>query len=175
MRRALAAVLLLAGALAGCDEPQTIITHVDKRTTFTGNQVAVMGAGGALPVEIHGAPLEGMGPAEVIRLLKMPSGFSQATRFAAIAPGAEVQFRIVLHFNPQGGPNAFTDCQRLAPARTDTPKAEGFSVNLTFCEDDRWLAHGFMQYPKGRADEPDLVARAFEQLLMAILREEADR
>ena len=53
---------------------------------------------------------------------------------------------MVLHFNPQGGPNAARDCSFTEETRTNAlPENRIFSMTLTICEGPAWKAHGFLQ------------------------------
>lgn len=160
--------------LAACDQPLTIITHVDRIPSFHASQLPVMG-GAAFPVEVHGAPLEGITAAEAVGLLKVPQGMAQETRFAIVPPGAGTQFRLVLHFNPSGPPNGYHDCRHTAPATTRPPAAVGFTVNATFCEGEKWLAHGYMRVPEIAPEEREDFTGALRQLLFVMLREEQDQ
>ena len=172
-RSVIAAALLLAA----CDEP-TVITHVDRRPGFKlGDLWAIQDARG-IPVEIHGRAFSHVSDRELAEALRPPASSAQEVAFYATPPGSwqgREGWRLVLHFNPQGAPNAYKDCQRVEEARTNASPSGSFTVNASFCRGERWEAHGYMQVLE--IDDGDLEAfsETMRTLMMAIFREEPDR
>jgi hypothetical protein len=172
-RRLLAAVLLLAG----CDEP-TVITHVDKRSHMRLNDLWTMQDARGLPVEVHGTPFANVGARAIAEAIRPPGGSAQEVRFHAVPPGSWVgghPWRLVLHFNPQGPPNARADCRLLSEARTDAPSPGRFSVNASFCNGAEAEAHGFLQAMQIEAGDLAAFSDVMRQLMLAILHEEKGR
>ena len=171
------AVLLLAALLAGCDEP-TVITHVGKLGHMRLNDLWTMQDARGLPVEIHGAPFAGISDRGVAEAIRPPGGSAQEVRFYAAPPGGwrgGHPWRLVLHFNPQGAPNAPADCRLAAEARTNPPPAGRFAVNATFCNGEQWQAHGFLQALEVEEGDMEAFADMMRQLMLAIFHEEKDR
>ncbi|MEO1492734.1 MAG: hypothetical protein AAFV19_11330 [Pseudomonadota bacterium] len=163
--------------LAGCDEP-TIISHVDKLAHMSKDDLWTMQDGRGIPVEIHGSPFNRITDREVAEVLRPPGGASQEVRFYATPVGSWTgghPWRIVLHFNPQGAPNSFSDCQLTREARTNARPEDGFTVNVSFCKDDQWQAHGYLQVLKIEDGDTDALGNTLQQVMLAIFREEPDR
>jgi len=177
MRLPILAALGLAAVLAACDDG-TVITHVDKLPHMKETDLVTMQEGGAILVEIHGAPWKGATDDELAPALKPPAGGAQEVRFRAVPPGQWVQgrgHRLVLHFNPIGAPNSVHDCRATAELQTGAPKETGFTVNASFCTQDNWVAHGFLQATKTEAGDWGEYTRVMQNLFLAIFREEKDR
>lgn len=176
MRKFLALFGLLM--LTGCDEP-TLITHVDRLSHMTQDELFVMQGTQGIPVEFHGRPFQNdVTPAELAGAMRPPGGSAQGVRFHAVAPGSGRGghgWRLVLHFNPQGGaPNSFHDCKLTSEAVTAGVPVEGFSVNATFCKGSEWQAHGFMKVLEIADGDRDAFARVMKQLFLAILPKHSD-
>lgn len=163
--------------LAGCDEP-TVISHVDKLSHMRLNDLWTMQDARGLPVELHGAPFAHVTDSEIVEAIRPPGGTAQEVRFYAAPPGSWKgghPWRLVLHFNPQGPPNAPADCRLLEEARTKPPPAGSFAVNATFCEGDAWQARGFLEALKVEDGDLDAFADMMRQLMLTMLHEEKDR
>jgi hypothetical protein len=163
--------------LAACDEP-TLITHVGKLGHLQLDDLWTMQDARGLPVEVHGRPFAHVTDIAIAEAIRPPAGAAQEIRFYPVPPGswqAGNPWRLVLHFNPQGAPNARADCRRLAEARTNPPPAGRFTVNATFCDGPDWQAHGYLQVLEARESDLAAFADAFRQLLLAIFHEEKDR
>ena len=163
--------------LAACDDP-TVITHVGKLSHMRLNDLWTMQDARGLPVEIHGAPFAHVSDAELAGAIRPPAGSAQEVRFHAAPPGSwrgGHPWRLVLHFNSQGAPNARADCRRVAEARTDPPAVGRFTVNASFCNGPHWQAHGFLQALE--VEDGDLAAFAdmMQQLMLAIFHDAKDR
>jgi hypothetical protein len=170
--RALAPILILAA----CDDP-TIITHVDKLSHMRLNDLLTMQDAGAVPVEIHGDPFQGASRGRIAGSMRPPSGGPQGIRFQAVGPGAWAphrDWRIVLHFNPNGPPNSQQDCKRRTEADTAPRPNTGYSVNFTICKGEAWQAHGFLQAPDTGQDDLEVFSDHMVQLMMAIFAENSD-
>ncbi len=177
-RAVLASAMAAALGLAACDGSETVITHVDRRGTFSRDDLWGMQDGRGIPVEVHGSPFRRVSDRELIEALRPPGGAAQGITYYARPPGGWMQghpTRLVLHFNPQGGPNSVADCKRTAEARTNPPHERGFTVTATFCDGADWEAQGYMEAL--HVDDGDLEAFAdmMAQLMLAILREDKDR
>ena len=157
--RAVLALLLVAA----CDEP-TVITHVDKRSHMRLNDLWTIQDARGVPVEVHGAPFAHVSDRQIAEAIRPPGSWQ-----------AGHPWRLVLHFNPQGAPNAQADCRRLAEARTNPAPAGRFTVNASFCNGPDWQARGFLQALE--VEDGDLAAFAdmMRQLMLAIFHEEKDR
>jgi hypothetical protein len=163
--------------LAGCDEP-TIISHVGKMPHMRVEELWTMQTARGIPVEIHGSPFAHVSDREIAEAVRPPAGSAQEVTFYATPPGTWKDghpWRLVLHFNPQGAPNAPQDCRRVSEARTNPPADGSFTVNAVFCNAERWQAHGYLQALE--VEDGDLAAfsEMMRQLLQAIFREEKDR
>lgn len=141
MKRSLPALLCLAGALAGCEEPA--VSNVARREMITAKHLAAMQeAGGAVFVEIHGAPWPGADPAEVAGTLRMPEGPGRGVRFRPVPPGQGLVGdgeRLVMLFNPKGKPDSGRDCRAESELETASPPTDGFTVQATFCRGTEWV------------------------------------
>ena len=142
MKRSLPALLCLAGALAGCEEPA--VSNVMRREMITAKQLVAMqeASGGAILVEIHGTPWPGADPAEVAGTLRMPEGPGRGVRFSAVPPGHGLigdGDRLVLLFNPKGKPDSERDCRATGEIETAAPGRDGFTVQATFCRGTEWV------------------------------------
>ena len=84
-------------------------------------------------------------------------------------------YRLVLHFNARGAPNAAADCRLLAEAPTNPPSPGRFTVNATFCEGPAWQAHGFLRALEIEDGDMDAFANMMRQLMLAIFHEQKDR
>lgn len=170
-------VLALGLALAACDDNPTIITHVDKLSHMTLDQLWTMQDSQGIPVEIHGTPFAGTTDRDLAEALEAPAA-AHSVAFHPQAVGAlhgGHGYRLVLHFNPQGAPNSYEDCRRVEEARTRAPAPEGFTVNATFCKGDQWQAHGYLQAPKQPPGDLAEYARVMRVLFSVMLNEEKDR
>lgn len=177
MRLRIPAALCLAAALAACDDG-TVITHVDKLPHMKETDLVTIQEAGAILVEIHGAPWKGATDDELAQALKPPAGGAQEVRFRAVPPGQWVQgrgHRLVLHFNPIGAPNSVHDCRATEEIRTGAPAETGFTFNASFCTQDNWVAHGYLQATKTQAGDWAEYTRVMQNLFLAIFREEKDR
>lgn len=168
-------IIGLAALLAACDEA-TVISHVDRLSHMTRSDLFRMQDGRGIPVEFHGLPFPGVAPEALSAALRGPTG-TEAVRFYPAAPGGDAPragWRLVLHFNPAGPPNAVEDCRRRAPAETRPPQEKGFTVNASFCEGDAWQAHGYLQALEARGDDLGGFTDAMRQLFLAIFPENTD-
>lgn len=174
-RGGLALAVLL---VAACDDG-TIISHVDRDPHVTVGDLWAMQEAGAVPTEVHGTPFANVTDADLAEALRPPNGSAQEVRFRAMPvghwTGSGHGQRVVLHFNPTGAPNAQSDCQRVERARTDPPLAMGFSVNMSLCNGDRAIAHGFLQARKSAALDWEEYTRVMKALMSNIFREEPNR
>jgi hypothetical protein len=166
MRFSIAAVMAgLATLLGGCED-RTIVTRIDKRIDDIRSYIAPMAAGG-IPVEIYGAPFDGVTPQEIVNRLRLPGSWPPDYRFRV----ADVPFRrgrLVLSFNQSGSPNGRALCAG-APPPPLPPKTEGFTVTASFCNGDRLLTTGHMEALNTRADDPEAFRRVMTSLLQQIL------
>jgi hypothetical protein len=175
MRR-LAAVLAMLG-LSACDEP-TIITHVDKLDHMSVSDLWALQDGQGIPVEIHGAPFSHVTDDALAEALRPPGGSAQEVRFYAVPAGVWQgghAWRLVLHFNPQGAPNAFHDCKLTAEVPTNPPTSLGFTVNATFCKADAWQAHGYLQALKTEDGDLEGFRNVMQALMAEVFREGPDQ
>jgi hypothetical protein len=170
-------LLIVSALLAGCDDP-TVITHVGKLGHMRLSDLWAMQDARGLPVEMHGAPFAHVTDQEVAAAIRPPGGAAQEVRFHAVPPGSwkgEHAWRLVLHFNPQGPPNAPADCRLPEEARTRPPPGGSFTVNATFCNGADWQAHGYLQALSIEDGDLDAFGDMMGQLMLAIFHEEKDR
>lgn len=166
-------LLLVLALLSGCDEP-TVISHIDRLDHMTADQLWTMQDGRGIPVEVHGSPFRRIPDREVVEVLRPPAGASQDVNYYAAPVGSWTgghPWRIVLHFNPQGAPNSFSDCQLTREARTNARPENGFTVNVSFCKEDRWQAHGYMQVLKIEDGDTEALGDVMQQVMLAIFAE----
>jgi len=177
LSRAPVRILALALPIAACDDG-TVITHVDKLSHVSAGDLVVMQEADGLRVEVHGIPWKGATDDELASRLKAPSGQAQEVRFTAVPPGQWVNgrgHRLVLHFNPNGPPNSQHDCRATAEMRTGVPTEVGFTVNATFCTQDQWIAHGYLQATKTEPGDWAEYTRVMEALFLNILAQPKDQ
>lgn len=180
MRRPAArcAALALVGLVAACDDG-TVVSHVGRDPHVAIGDLRAMQEAGAVPVEVHGAPFANVTDADLAQALRPPSGPAQDVRFRAMPvghwTGSRHGQRVVLHFNATTPPNAPRDCRLVERARTDPPLAVGFSVNMSLCNGDRAIAHGFLQATKAPPGDWEEYTRVMRALMLNIFREEKDR
>lgn len=170
-------LLLALALLAGCDEP-TVISHVDRLGSVTADDLWTMQDGRGVPVEIHGRPFDRITDREIAEVLRPPGGSSQGVKFYTTPVGSWKgghPWRIVLHFNPQGAPNSFHDCKLIREARTNARQENQFSVNVSFCKNDTWEAHGFLKVLSISDGDTEALGNALQSLMLAIFREEPNR
>lgn len=170
------AVIASCLMLTACDDP-TIISHVDRRPHMAMSDLWAMQDGRGIPVEIHGSPFRNVTDADLAGALRPPARAGQSTQFYARPVGSWQgghAWRLVLHFNPRGGPNAYQDCRRSVEADTDEAPAESYSVNLSFCKDNDWQAHGYMRVLDAKAGELEPFSTHMQALMLAIFAENAD-
>ena len=170
----LACALLAVGLLASCDEP-TVISNVDKLPHMTLQDLWTMQDGRGIPVEIHGKPYRIATHRDLADAIRPPAGSAQGVKFYATPAGSWTgghAWRMVLHFNPSGPPNAYQDCKRETVAVTAERPETGFSVNVSFCKRDEWQAHGYLQVLKSTEGDYEAYSNHMATLLSAIFRED---
>ncbi len=168
--------LIALALLAACDEA-TVITHVDKLSHMSMDDLVVMQDAQGIPVEVHGVPFAGVSANQLAAALRPPAGAAQSFRFHAVPPGnghGTHGWRLVLHFNPQGAPNAVHDCKLTAEAKTASRPEKGYSINASFCKGPDWQAHGYLQAPQATHGDLDGFGNAMTQLMLTIFRENSD-
>lgn len=171
--------IALLGALtvAGCDEPTTI-SHVDRMPDMVLDALWKIQDPRGIPVEIHGSPFHRITDADLVALLAVPAGAPQDITFYVIPAGsAETGYpwRLVLHFNPQGPPNAARDCALTAEARTNALPDGAFTMNAVFCKEKLWQAHGFLEVHEIADGDREAFTRHFQSLISAIFSAEPNR
>ncbi|MEM9063622.1 MAG: hypothetical protein AAGD13_24455 [Pseudomonadota bacterium] len=169
-------VMCIAGALAlaGCDEP-TVISDVDRLPHMTLKDLWTMQDGRGIPVEIHGKPYRVATHRDLADAIRPPDGSAQGVTFYATPVGSWTEghaWRMVMHFNPSGPPNAYQDCKRDSEAVTAERPETGYSVNVSFCKEDEWQAHGYLQVLKSTEGDYESYTDAIATLLSAIFRED---
>ena len=172
-----AIAFIMIGILSACDEA-TEISHVDRLPNMVLDELWKIQDPRGIPVEIHGSPFRRITDADLTALLKVPANAPQDISFYPIPAGsseAGYPWRLILHFNGQGPPNAVRDCAMTAEARTNALPEKGFSMNLVFCKDKLWQAHGFMQVHKIEDDDREAFTTHFQSLLSAIFQKETNR
>lgn len=165
-------------ALAACDEAGPVISHVARQGGFDAETLWTIQNARGIPVEIHGRPFDGITDLQLVELLRPPAGSSQDVTFYPRPPGGWVDgypWRLVLHFNPQGAPNAAEDCARIAEAPGNPPAGGGFTLNAVFCQGKEWQAQGYMDAPEIRAGDLAALSDGLASLMQAIFREEPDK
>ncbi len=178
MRKTAQVIAFMAlGLLSACDEA-TEISHVDRLPNMVLDELWKIQDPRGIPVEIHGSPFHRITDADLTAILKVPADAPQDISFYPIPAGsadAGYPWRLILHFNQQGPPNAVGDCAMTAEARTNAPPENGFSMNLVFCKAKLWQAHGFMQVPKIEDGDRAAFTAHFQSLLSAIFQKETNR
>jgi hypothetical protein len=153
----------IAALLSGCED-RTVVTRVDKRFDDTRSYIVPMAAGG-LPVEVIGAPFDGLTAEEIVARLRMPGSWPADIRFR---PAQGERGRLVLAFNPSGPPNGRALCSGARPAPLPA-RAEGFVVTASFCNGDTLVATGHMEALNTRAEDPEAFRRVMTSLFLQIL------
>ena len=170
-----AAIAVAAAILvSGCDDA-TVISHVDKMPNMKLDDLWTMQDGRGIPVEIHGQPFRTGSDLTLAEALRPPAGVAEGVKFYSAPVGTWKgghAWRLVLHFNPRGGPNAYEDCKRDAEAVTNELPAEGYSVNVSFCKADEWQAHGFLKVLKGDGSDTQAYSDAMATLMSAIFQDD---
>ena len=164
----------MAAVLSGCDEP-TVISNVDKLPHMTLEDLWTIQDGRGIPVEIHGKPFRVSTHRELAESIRPPGGVSKGIKFYSTPVGSWKEghaWRMVLHFNPSGPPNAFEDCKRDREAVTAERPESGYSVNVSFCKEGDWQAHGFLKVLESEDRDFEVYANAMATTLSAIFRED---
>lgn len=173
-RFGLAGLIGLTVALAACDDGGWTITRVDKREPITLGTLWTLQDGQGLPVEIHGRPWRTT-DIEIAEAIRPPAGTSQETVFYARPPGAwvgGVGHRMVLHFNPNGPPNAYHDCGYVTETQTRAPTETGFSVMVSLCKANAWSAQAFLEAPKVASGDMAAFTKLMQNVLTEMLKKE---
>lgn len=163
----------LAGLLAACDEPW-LISHVDRLSHVSIRDLWTEKGPDGFPVEIHGFPFKGVSADRLAEALRAPTAASGVT-FTSVPVGTynrDHGWRMVMHFNPAGAPNAQVDCKRSTPAQTAPLPTKGYSVNVSFCDGSDWQAHGFMKVLSAEPGDLQTYSQRMQALLSEIFREE---
>lgn len=169
MAFAVAAALILTG----CDEP-TVISHVDRNPDITMDQLWTMQDSRGIPVEIHGAPFRVSTDQELAEAIRPPGSVAQGVKFYSAPVGSWAGahgYRLVLHFNPSGAPNPYRDCQLEQEAVTAERPDAGYSVNLTFCKENKWEATAFLKVLEAEERDFEAYANAIGTTFLAIFKE----
>ena len=168
--------LALGLMLAACDEA-TVITHVDRMPHMVISDLWQMQDSRGIPVEIHGAPFARIPDRAIAEALRAPAAAGQGIQFYSAPVGAWQgghAWRLVLHFQPQGGPNAQRDCQLTEEARTNKRPEGGFTVMASFCKEGEWQAHGFLKALTIEDGDLEAFANMMQALMAEIFREAKD-
>ncbi|MEM1159602.1 MAG: hypothetical protein AAGJ28_01595 [Pseudomonadota bacterium] len=172
----IARALTLGLLVAACDEP-TVISLVDRVPNMKVEDLWQMQDSRGIPVEIHGSPFNRISDREIAEALRAPAAAGDGIKFYS-APAGNWQgghaWRLVLHFQPQGGPNSTYDCSLTEEARTNARPEGGFTVHATFCKEDLWQAHGYLQALKIEENDMEAFADMMQALLFEIFREAPD-
>ena len=165
MRRIKPFLCCVAMVLAGCGDPR--ITQVQRRLMVMEQDLPKMSGRHHMLVEIHGSPWPGADRSEVAGTIRMPDGPSKNLRFVLVKPGESRlggEDRLVLHFNPTGGPDSVKDCHARSELPSDPPSTSGFTVNVTVCRGDEWMLRAVME---SGANDKDWLAyyQAFQAVL----------
>ena len=174
LRQALVIAMLLP--LAACDEEPATITLADRRSDLVADDLWKLQDARGIPVEIHGAPFRRVSDADLAGAMKVPAQIQQDISFYATPTGgAGHAWRIVLHFNPQGPPNASRDCSFNQETPTNALPDRGFAMHFVICQRDDWKAHAFLEVRD--IEDGDLAAfqRHIQNVISEIFREEKDR
>lgn len=159
--------------LGSCDEPH-VISYVDRAPDLVLEDLWQLQDPRGIPVEVHGTPFRRISDQALVETLKMPAGGPQEVRFYVTQPGGTHPFRLVLHFNPQGAPNAARDCALTDEARTNAGPPDGYTMNAVFCASEVWKAHGHIEVLEIADGDMEKFADYFRTLMQAIFREEKD-
>jgi hypothetical protein len=142
----------LVGSLMACDD--VTISQQGRRAFLNAGDLAKMQEASGSLIEIHGAAWPGATPEELASTLRSPN--NPEVRFRAVRPGAWVVGsgkRIVLHFNPVGGPNSNADCLTTQELETKVPTGRGFTVNASFCRGTEWIVRAYMTVGSVETDD----------------------
>lgn len=163
-----------AMVVSGCDEP-TVISHVDKLPHMKLDDLWTMQDGRGIPVEIHGNIWRNSTDRALAEAIRPPAGVAKGVKFYS-APVGSWQgghaWRMVMHINPQGPPNAFADCKLTEEAQTAERPETGYSINISFCKKEEWHAHAFLQVLKSEPGEFEPYSNAMATTLSAIFQED---
>ncbi|MEO1291706.1 MAG: hypothetical protein AAFV62_02560, partial [Pseudomonadota bacterium] len=134
-------------ALAGCDDGDTI-DRVSRDVGFDNQMIMAMAKDGPIPVEVFGAPWDGIAAEDVAANLRMPNALPPEIRFQSVTPGtrpARDPSKLVLIFNGINPPDQTVSCTLPPDAReTGAPRAEGFDVFAVFCGGSGAMGSGFL-------------------------------
>ena len=158
---------------AGCDDA-TVITHVDRRPDITMDQLWTMQDPRGIPVEIHGSPFRVSTDQELAEAIRPPGSAAQGVKFYSSPVGSWKGghgYRLVLHFNPNGAPNDYRDCRLEQEATTADRPESGYSVNLTFCKEDKWQATAFLKVLESEERDFEAYANAIGATFLAIFQD----
>ncbi len=170
-------ILALAALVGGCDDP-TVISHVDRLDGVEIDDLWTMQDSRGIPVEIHGAPFAHTTDRDLAAALRPPVTSAGELTFYAAAVGSWKgghPWRVVLHFNPQGPPNAHADCRLEAEARTARLPETGFTVNASICRGAEWQAHGYLSVAEIEGGDLDAFGQHMRSLMLAIFGVEQDQ
>jgi len=170
-------VLVLAALVAGCDDP-TAISHVDRLPGIEISDLWTKQDSRGIPVEVHGAPFAHVTDQALAEALRAPTERAGELEFYAAPVGSwqgSDAWRLVLHFNPQGPPNAYADCKLVAEARANPRPGRSFTVTAAFCRQDQWQAHGYLVVRDIEPGDLGAFADAMQTLMRAIFGEKEGR
>ena len=176
-KTAQAIAVVMLGLLSACDEA-TEVSHVDRLPNMVLDELWKIQDPRGIPVEIHGSPFHRITDADLTAILKVPADAPQDITFYPIPAGSAdsgYPWRLILHFNQQGPPNAVRDCALNVEARTNALPEKGFSMNLVICKDKLWQAHGFMKVKEIEDNDRAAFTAHFQSLLSAIFQKETNR
>lgn len=170
---ALSAMVLL---VAACEEPKFEMTQTDRVDELALDDFWTMQDSRGIPVEVHGTPFRRITDQEIVSALRAPEGAGENVRFYPSSVGTRQEthpWRLVLHFNPQGGPNAFNDCKLVEEAKSNPHPRSGYTVNLSFCHENQWRAHGHQVVPEIEDGDLQSLGQFMQAAMAAIFAEKS--
>ena len=158
-------------ALAGCGDAEPEITLVERKKQFVVDQLWTWKDSRGLPVEIHGTPFTRTSDHALATALLQPNRETGDLSFYAAPTGSWTRghsSRLVLHFNPQGDPDPYNDCKLRSEASTNPRPETGLTVHVTFCRQDKWLAHANLVAPNIADGDLKAFGEIMQKLMLKI-------
>lgn len=158
-----------AAALAGCDGVQ--VDRVDHGIGDPLSYAVPLARNGGLPVDVRGAPFDGVTAEQVVARLRAP-GFAPADLTFRMAREGE-RGKLILVFNPVGAPDPRALCRGRGPG-PGAPAEKGFRALGALCNGERMVVTAHLTAREAEAADEQGFVDAMRRLTNALLREKRD-